>query len=175
MFPVDVPTAPESEQSGLCTRPRRRTQNLNTSIPSCIVPTPIPHHPVYYSPNNSDRPANASTKSLTPAHHTFFPLRFFISACFTIACTGTHSNALPWIVITAALSSGATLTRPGCACSRAWWSSKKDIQRRERRVARARSMGEGTPPWRVCPRAAERESKRAPPSSLSILVMTSVV
>lgn len=43
------------------------------------------------------------------------------------------------------------------------------------RTARVRSVGEGIPPCRVCPREAERESKSDPPSSLNILVITSVV
>lgn len=45
----------------------------------------------------------------------------------------------------------------------------------ERRAARVRSRGEGTPPWRVWPREAERASKRSLPSSLKILVRVSVV
>jgi hypothetical protein len=43
------------------------------------------------------------------------------------------------------------------------------------RTAYARSSGDGTPPCKVWPKEAERESKSAPPSSLNILVITSVV
>ena len=49
----------------------------------------------------------------------------------------------------------------------------KDMHLRASRTARARSVGEGIPPWRVWPSEADRESKSLPPSSLNILVMTS--
>lgn len=44
---------------------------------------------------SSDRPANASTKFLIPAHQTSLPLRCFKSACFNMSCALTHANALP--------------------------------------------------------------------------------
>ena len=56
-----------------------------------------------------------------------------------------------------------------------WYCSRKPMHRLESRTARARSRGEGMPPWSVWPSEAERESKSSAPSSLRMLVMSSVV
>ena len=53
-------------------------------------------------------------------------------------------------------------------------SSMKAMHFNDNRMARARSMPDGTPPCNVCPRDAERASNSWPPSSCNILVNTDV-
>ena len=98
---------------------------------------------------------------------------------------------LPWIVITAALSGTyvdvgmppesvprrllAGMPAAALPSRGVWCCSRKAMHRLESRTARARSSGDGMPPWRVWPSEAERESKSSAPSSLRMLVMSSVV
>lgn len=113
-------------------------------------------------------PPSVSARGLIGSHHEFTPRRFFISACCTISSTGVSKTFEDWIVITAADSRGAARLRSGFCRSTSWYRSRKLIHLSERRTARTRSMGDGIPPCRVCPREAMRESKSCPPSSCSI-------
>ena len=76
---------------------------------------------------------------------------------------------LDWIVITAA-DSGPAHRILRCFDSISWCSSMKAMHLNDNRTARARSIGDGTPPCKVCPRDAERASNSLPPSSWNILV-----
>lgn len=78
---------------------------------------------------------------------------------------------MPWIAIVAAVSLGASRGR---AFSDRAFSSRNAMHLDARRTARARSIGEGIPPWSVWPSEADRESNTSP-SSLRILVMRLVV
>ena len=79
---------------------------------------------------------------------------------------------MPWIAIVAAVSLGASLGR---AFNDGEFPSRNAMHLDARRTARARSIGEGIPPWRVWPSDADRESNRSSPSSFRMLVMRSVV
>jgi len=120
-------------------------------------------------------PPNVSASCLRGSHHGFSPRRFFMSACSSTSVIGAKITDDPWTVMTAAEPrvclrdlSFRDFIFTDC-------SSKNVMHFIERRTARARSSGEGMPPCNVCPSEAERESNKDPPSSLRILVITSVV
>lgn len=124
---------------------------------------------------NTYLPPNSSVSFFMSFHHTFLPLRFFISAASTRSPTGAKMMDEPWIVMTDADSRMAFLLLSLADLRDVACCSTKCMHFIASRTARARSKGEGMPPCNVCPSEADRASKSEAPSSWRILVRISVV
>lgn len=120
-------------------------------------------------------PPITSARRLMSPHQTSFPLLSFMSVSLSTSSIVAYTILLPRMAIIVAVEGeAARLPREVWACG-VPCSSRNCMHRSASRAARVRSSGEGTPPWRVWPREADRASNRSLPSSLRILVSVSVL